>query len=86
MICFGRGSEGQKVVPLEGGWQYVSAGWKHTCALQKDSSLFCWGDNRYGQTTVPSGTKQWQTVASGSVTRHHTLQHAWSHSLTHIES
>jgi len=66
MVCFGRGSEGQKVVPLEGGWKYVSAGWKHTCALQADSSLYCWGDNRFGQATIPTAPPQgWRTVASG---------------------
>ena len=70
MVCFGRGSEGQKVSPLEGGWTYVSAGWKHTCALQTDSTLYCWGDNRFGQATIPTtgtGPQRWRTVASGSV-------------------
>ena len=27
----------------------ISAGYKHTCAVFKDNSLFCWGNNFYGQ-------------------------------------
>jgi hypothetical protein len=34
-------------VPIPGGWTHISAGWKHTCGLQTDLSLHCWGDNRY---------------------------------------
>jgi len=28
---------------------YVSAGWRHTCALLGDSSVQCWGQNEFGQ-------------------------------------
>jgi alpha-tubulin suppressor-like RCC1 family protein len=27
----------------------IAAGWSHTCALKKDGSLYCWGDNASGQ-------------------------------------
>ena len=27
----------------------VAAGVKHTCASTRDGSLWCWGDNSYGQ-------------------------------------
>jgi alpha-tubulin suppressor-like RCC1 family protein len=27
----------------------VAAGDKHTCAIEKDGSLWCWGNNEYGQ-------------------------------------
>ena len=71
MVCFGRGSEGQKDFPVKKGWSYVSAGWKHTCGiLHERSSLFCWGDNRQGQVSVPTRHANrlisgWLTVAAG---------------------
>ena len=71
MVCFGRGSEGQKDFPVKKGWSYVSAGWKHTCGiLHERSSLFCWGDNRKGQVSVPTRHANrlisgWLTVAAG---------------------
>ncbi|GJG85771.1 hypothetical protein tb265_09520 [Gemmatimonadetes bacterium T265] len=33
----------------------VSAGFLHTCAVNPDGTVTCWGDNTYGQTTVPAG-------------------------------
>ncbi len=30
-------------------WLKVSAGNRHTCAIQSDNTLWCWGDNAYGQ-------------------------------------
>jgi len=32
----------------------VSAGGHHTCAVKTDGSLWCWGDNSYGQ--IGNGT------------------------------
>ena len=34
----------------------LSARSHHTCWLKDDGSVFCWGDNTFGQTTVPAGT------------------------------
>jgi len=30
-------------------WQSVSAGYSHTCGLKTDGTLWCWGDNNFGQ-------------------------------------
>ena len=32
----------------------ISAIYYHTCGLMSDSSLVCFGDNTYGETTVPA--------------------------------
>ena len=34
----------------------VVAGGDHSCAIKRDNTLACWGDNAYGQSTPPSGT------------------------------
>src|SRR5688572_21999754 len=31
------------------GWKDVSAGYKSTCGVKTDDTLWCWGDNTYGQ-------------------------------------
>ena len=33
----------------------VSAGWAHTCAVDADGSVGCWGDNAEGQASPPGG-------------------------------
>ena len=35
----------------------ISSGWNYTCALRKDGSPVCWGDNEYGQAAPPSGER-----------------------------
>ncbi|HYN83485.1 MAG TPA: hypothetical protein VES88_18545 [Gemmatimonadaceae bacterium] len=47
----------------------VSAGDFHTCALKTDGTVVCWGDNTYGQTTVPGGLASVARVTAGG---HHT--------------
>ena len=37
-------------------WTSVTAGGLHTCALKADHTLWCWGDNPYGQLGVDTGT------------------------------
>ena len=34
----------------------LSTGGGHTCALKTDGSIVCWGDDSWGQATVPRGT------------------------------
>jgi alpha-tubulin suppressor-like RCC1 family protein len=34
----------------------VAAGYAHTCAIKDDGSLWCWGDNNFGQ--IGDGTKK----------------------------
>lgn len=45
------------------GLPQVDAGAYHTCAVQSDGTLMCWGDNTYGQSTPPAGT--FTSVSSG---------------------
>ena len=33
----------------------VSVGWAHSCGLTSTGAIECWGDNRYGQASPPSG-------------------------------
>ena len=39
----------QVVAPARGGWASVTAGSFHTCATRTGGTLWCWGDNEYGQ-------------------------------------
>lgn len=46
----GQGSQSAVAVQLDGNtWKSVSSGQSHTCAVKTDNSLWCWGDNSYGQ-------------------------------------
>lgn len=71
LYCWGRNSEGQlgqadeypgrnALAPLEvmpsGRWRAVATGDGHTCALQSDRSLWCWGRNPDGQLGLGAGT------------------------------
>ena len=41
----------------------VSAGWAHTCAVEADGAVVCWGDDREGQASPPSG--EFLSVSAG---------------------
>jgi hypothetical protein len=55
----------------------LSAGGYHTCGLQSDGTVVCWGRNDYGQSTPPVGTFI-QLSAGGA----HTLVIAWADDVT----
>lgn len=49
-----------RILPSMSGWQHVSVGLRHICAIDMQSSLWCWGDNSamqvgqgLGMTPVP---------------------------------
>ncbi|MBL7256748.1 RCC1 domain-containing protein [Paractinoplanes lichenicola] len=93
LFCFGGGnSSGQQGVndvsahntPVQVGsadWTTVATGSNHTCGIQTDSTLWCWGANAYGQlaqdpTATPTsrvpvqvtfpGLTGWATVSAGT--------------------
>ena len=41
----------------------VSAGWAHTCAVEADGSVVCWGDDEKGQASPPDG--EFLSVSAG---------------------
>ena len=45
----------------------IAAGWEHTCALQTDSTIACWGNNSQGQRDAPPGAHT-AIAASGNHT------------------
>ena len=68
-------------VSFDGNWQTVSAGSEHTCAIDEDHELWCWGLNAdrqlgaesnfsiapYGYEPIPVETDaRWQAVAAGA--------------------
>ncbi len=54
--CWGDDTYGQVSGAPSGTYRAVTAGMKHTCAIE-DSTGFveCWGDDSYGQSSVPTG-------------------------------
>jgi alpha-tubulin suppressor-like RCC1 family protein len=58
----------QRLLVPDNGFEAISAGYIHTCAL-RNGSLVCWGDNGEGQTDVPAGlTDVTQVSAAGYYT------------------
>ena len=63
--------------PVPGEWLAVSSGGVHSCAIQTDHSLWCWGDNAFGSTgvgleagveilaPVRVGEERWNEVSAG---------------------
>ena len=43
----------------------IAAGEYHSLALKADGTVVAWGDNGYGQTTVPSGLSNVVAIAAG---------------------
>jgi alpha-tubulin suppressor-like RCC1 family protein len=73
--------------PVQAGtstWTSISAGGSHTCGLQTDGTLWCWGNNVGGQLGDGSGVNQYSPVHIGiatwkSISTGHTcgLPHGW---------
>jgi len=52
------GLERPPVTPPPPAWLVIAAGNAHTCAIQVDQTLWCWGANRYGETGQPATTAE----------------------------
>ncbi len=51
------------------GWKDVAAGANHTCAIDSDGMMWCWGDNTYGQASPQPGPwKQLDGLPTGQTT------------------
>jgi len=69
----------QQISKPTAGWTSVTAGYQDSCATRNDGTLWCWGDNDFGQlgigtttsmrrphqVTTPAATG-WATVAAGN--------------------
>ena len=42
--------------PFDEPYSVVAAGGLHTCAIQPDETIACWGDNKFGQASPPPAT------------------------------
>ena len=42
----------------------VASGGFHACAIKADATVVCWGDNGYGQSTVPAGLTSVKQITS----------------------
>ena len=58
MLGLGNGSVGQIRIPQQVGtgtnWLEVAAGQGHTCGVQEDGALYCWGANNDNQLMMPA--------------------------------
>ena len=53
-------------LPAQSGVTAIAAGDYHTVALKSDGTVVAWGDNGYGQTTVPVAAQSGVTaIAAG---------------------
>ena len=77
VACWGDDDYGQATPPAKlagdtadqddaetkGGFASVSAGYAHTCGVQRDGSVVCWGRDHEGQATPPAG--EFASVSAG---------------------
>ena len=52
-----------KTIPASEEFSSVSAGGSHACGVKTDGSVACWGDDLFGQDTLPSG--EFSSVSAG---------------------
>jgi len=73
--CWGDDSFGQSSPPASVQFDSVSAGWNHSCGIERGTGVaHCWGDDSSGQSTgIPTG--YFDTVTAG-----------WNHSCGHRSS
>jgi len=53
---------------VSSGWKTVSAGRKYTCGIKTDNTLYCWGDNTYGQLGIGESNEECQTKTIDGLT------------------
>ncbi|MBV8195344.1 MAG: hypothetical protein JOY80_07430 [Candidatus Dormibacteraeota bacterium] len=78
VTCWGYDSHGQlgnmstsvspTPVALPGSWSDISAGDLHTCGVQSDGSLWCWGSNERGELGIGSLIEHHEPMKVGSDT------------------
>ena len=44
---------------------YISAGSEHSCALKMDGQVVCWGDDTFGQSSIPAGSGPFSQISAG---------------------
>ena len=44
----------------------VAAGYRHSLALKRDGTIVAWGDDQYGQTTVPTDVHHGVAISAGA--------------------
>ena len=57
------GSSGTPVPPGEGNFTAVAVGWDHSCGIQEDRKVVCWGNNARAQSSPPGN--EFVAVAAG---------------------
>jgi len=70
LLLSGPSTVAAQEAPEESGsaWLAVSAGGFHTCGIRADHSLWCWGDNHYGQLGVGDTKKRAMPTQVGTGT------------------
>lgn len=64
LICEGEVKLDAAASTLSGN-KLIVAGSGYDCAIKSDDTVFCWGDNRFGQTSVPTDLGPVRSIAAG---------------------
>lgn len=60
------GSNASVLPRIQTGYLDMAAGINHTMAILSDSTVIAWGDNSYGQSTVPAALRNTVAIANGT--------------------